>query len=86
MPPATGFEPLPDSMEPSADVLSAVVLFAYGAAGTQSDHRSGLIAALVPGSAGSMGELDTGVVIAGLGEPLLRIEELLEEPCPQPEP
>lgn len=64
MPTDSGFVPLGEAPEPSSEELAAVVLHLY-----QDEAGS---------SRGSMGECDPGVAFAGLGDPLLRLEVLLD--------
>ncbi len=64
MPAESCFQPLGAHPEPSAEEIAAVVDSAYA-----SDPRK---------IVGGMGEEDTGVTFAGLGEPLLRWQELSE--------
>lgn len=64
MPPDSGFVPLGEAPEPSPEELAAVVLDLY-----QDEAAS---------SRGSMGECDPGVTFAGLGDPLLRLDVLLD--------
>jgi len=60
-----GFVPLVEGEpEPTPEQLARIVCDSYAAA--------------EEGAAGSMGEHDKGVVFAGLGDPLLRVEALLE--------
>jgi hypothetical protein len=61
MPGESGFAPL-GGEEPSAEQVAAVVDAAYA-----SDPRKAV---------GGMGEDDTGVTFAGLGEPLVRLDEV----------
>lgn len=63
MPPTTGFSPLIHSAEPTSAELSAIVKEIYR--DPDADR-------------GSMGETDPGVVFAGYGEPLLRVDTLLD--------
>ena len=59
-----GFAPLQEGVEPTPEQLASIVCDSLAAADA--------------GAAGSMGETDSGVVFAGLGEPLLRAGALLE--------
>ena len=63
MPSESGFTEILER-EPAAEELADLVDQAYGVAGE--------------GSLGGMGELDGGVCFAGAGEPLLRVDDLLE--------
>jgi len=64
MPADSGFYPLPDSSaEPSAQDLAEIIKGAYDE---------------VSNSLGSMGEKDAGIVFAGMGEPLTKLDVLLE--------
>lgn len=64
MPKESGFCFLPDDYEPSAQDVSDAVHAAYA-----TDDRK---------VSESMGESDEGVIFAGAGEPLLRLDELTE--------
>ena len=59
-----GFAPLADGVEPTPEQLASIVCDSYASAKA--------------GAAGSMGENDSAVVFAGVGEPLLRTEALLK--------
>lgn len=64
MPEDSNFAPLPEGYEPSAEDLAAVVDAAYA-----EDPRKKIL---------GMGENDEGVIFAGMGEPLLRLETITE--------